>query len=116
MSHTELHIGKMREIEVANLEDWARERCHEFGETELHVYYENWIEVYKYDIDNDKKTYRIFGDKVFEMLEYKHQESNGDVNYFSKNQQTGVISFVTEFYNGGTCFSEIMEENVQKDN
>ena len=49
--------------------------------------------------------------KVYKLVE--HTEIEDDIFKFWKNAD-GSISFVAEFYNGGTCLSEIIEKGIRE--
>jgi hypothetical protein len=106
MSDEELHIGKVKELDIpdgltcAQIKDILCVRGFKVSEAEL---VEGYIE--------DERLVYING-KLFEVLEDKNFEYS-DVSFATKNSD-GSISYVLKFYNGGTCFNEMIEEAVVK--
>jgi hypothetical protein len=112
MSYTETHIGKLRKVDLIGKtpEQWAENECKNFGVTELQSYNKTWWEQFL-DKNNNYEKYFIFKDEVWEAFE--HQEIEEDINQFTL-QPDGTIHFVTQFYNGGTCLSEMVEEGIER--
>ena len=86
------------------------------GITEMPTYMDSWIEVFRDHFDGYNKNrdeYVIVGESVFKMIEHKETD---DEDYFMNltENSDGTISFHGQFYNGGTCFSEMIEEAVEK--
>jgi len=114
MSYTETHIGKLRKVELEEnqtLEDWCREKCQSLGKSELASYNSNWIEQFR---DEYSEKYFIVKGEVWEAFEHKEVgEDNDDIYDISKNDD-GTLSFIMRFYNGGTCLTECIEEELEK--
>lgn len=113
MSQTEFHFGKIKPVQIPEgqtLEEWCKGKCAEEGVTEIPFYNKSWEETYRY---NGKNKYFIHKRKVYEFID--HHESQ-DSEYFMKLFQDpdGTITFVGQFYNGGTCFSEMLEEALDE--
>lgn len=112
MSHTEFHSGRVKEyiLKEQTLEDFCKEKCedNELGS------YENWVEKYKNESYEYKPgTFIVVGDKIYEILDHLSTGDDEDDVTLIKNDD-GSISFMCSFYNGGTCFSEIIEEELEK--
>jgi len=112
MSHTETHFGKLRKVvinEGHTVEDWCREKCEDAGYNEIASYHESWVEQFR---DTFHEKYFIVGDEIWEAIE--HIESDGDDLDIMIPNPDGTITFVNQFYNGGTCLNEVIEEGLQK--
>lgn len=113
MSYTELHIGRLKPIsggiEKANqiLQEntklqWCDEESVEKEQT-------GYIETKK----GWKYKYMLYKGKLYEIEESYSGESDGHISHGVKDIN-GNIDFVLEFYNGGTCQSEMLEELLNK--
>jgi hypothetical protein len=110
MSHTETHFGKLRKVELnTTLEEWCKQKCNEKGITEISSYYDNWIEEFR---DSSYEKFFIYNNEVWEAIE--HIESDNDYVDVMIPNQDGTITFVMQFYNGGTCLSEMIEDGLKK--
>lgn len=122
MSEVEKHIGTLREIILPDgmtTEEWYKEQCLKNGMDPADVgpsptQYSSWKYAFMDDVGwdfPDSCKYVTVGDKMYEMIE--HEETEDDICKFWKNSD-GTISFMAEFYNGGTCLSEIVEYELSK--
>lgn len=112
MSQTELHIGKLRKItlkENQSLEDFYKEKLEEINITKLRSYDNDWEDAFR-DAYQDK--YFIVNDTIWEAFEHEEKDDSDDI-YELKENPDGTLSFVMKFYNGGTCLSECMEEELE---
>lgn len=117
MSYTEFHTGRLYPINFGkDLEGFckriAKENNIELGE--------DWEEDFKEKFDkyevkrgHVKEEYFIQGENLYRVID--HEESDSE-EYFMKLSKHGddSISFVGQFYNGGTCFSEMLEEALEE--
>jgi len=119
MSTTELHYGKLLKLELVDitLEAACKEACTRLGDFDvLQAYYECWADQLKYG-HHDK--YFVHDGQMYGILQH-HESEDGD--YFMKlyeSKGSNIIDFIGEFYNGGTCFNEMLEEaldNLKLDN
>lgn len=108
MSYIELHVGKIKKVDLKGktVEEWCKEKCNELG-YRLGKYDESYtrllssIEHGKYcSVDND--LFEVLSDKKFDDPYITHLSENKD----------GTYDFVLGFYNGGTCFSEMIEDAI----
>ena len=113
MSYTEFHTGKLYPVKIENnLEETCRSIASrhniELGEDWQEDFRENFNE-YEYKRKRVTEEYFIHGEKLYRVID--HEESE-DSEYFMKlsRDDNGSISFIGQFYNGGTCFSEMLEE------
>lgn len=110
MSETEIHIGKLRKLklEISN-EEFFKQKC---LETDIELDQPTWTEQFFWN-HKDQNNYFIIDDVIYEAFEHKKYEDRDDISDFIQNED-GTISFVTSFYNGGTCLSEVIEEEIKK--
>ena len=113
MSQTETHFGKLRKVvinEGYNVEDWCREKCTDAGYTEIASYNENWLEQLR-DVFYEK--YFVVDGEIWEAFEHIENDGFDDIDIMIPNED-GTITFIQQFYNGGTCLSEVIEEGLEK--
>ena len=117
MSQTEFHTGKLYPINFGkDLEGYCKKIATQ-NNIELG---EDWREDFidkldDYSNKNGKASeeYFIHGENLYRVID--HVESD-DSDYFMKLNRTssGTITFISQFYNGGTCFSEMLEEALDE--
>ena len=115
MSQTETHFGKLRKViipENQTIEEWCKAKCLEMNITELPSYYDDWREVIK---DQYSQKYFFIEDEIWEAFEHVECDEGDDINVMNLNKD-GTITFVMQFYNGGTCLGEMIEEGLNKIN
>jgi len=113
MSQKEFHTGKLYPVKIeSSLEETCRSIAKRF-DVELG---EDWQEDFMNRFDeysnkrnSQKEEYFIHGENLYRVID--HVESDGD-DYFMKlsRNSDGSVQFIGQFYNGGTCFSEMLEE------
>ena len=123
MSYTELQsgrikvVGKMTTTEVDDymkgvVEKELPEKYEEIIKNGFPCWSNGWLEVFN---DNMWKQgmYIHKNDTLFKVFEIKDHECDG---YFCEVNKTGddEYRFITQYYNGGTCLSEILDEEVEK--
>jgi hypothetical protein len=108
MSYTEFHTGKLKKIKYAPLilEDWCKNHCMLQGSLELLSYNKTWKEQAR-DVLSD--WYFINGEDVYQYIDHEKSDGSDSFMKFYKNDDE-TISFVGSFYNGGTCFEEMLED------
>jgi len=113
MSYTETHFGKLRKVELGDqtIEQWSKSKCNEIGETELASYYESWQEKLT-DCSEFYKKIFIVDDQVWEVIEHIESGDGDDINIMIPNED-GTITFVQQFYNGGTYLGECIEDGIK---
>jgi hypothetical protein len=113
MSYTEFHTGKLYPVRI---EKDLETTCHTIAKRHNIELEEDWREdfmdkfnEYAFKRKSVNEEYFIHGDKLYRIID--HEESDSE-EYFMKlgRNNDGSISFVGQFYNGGTCFSEMLEE------
>lgn len=113
MSYTEFHTGRLYPVSLTGtLEETCKAIAKRFN-IELG---EDWQEDFRdkfneYEYKNKRTTeeYFIHGNRLYRVID--HEESDSE-EYFMKlsRNENGSLSFIGQFYNGGTCFSEMLEE------
>ena len=112
MSRTEFHTGKLYPVKIeTSLEETCRNIANRHG-IELG---EDWQEDFRDGFNEYEVTeeYFIHGEKLYRVIDHVESE---DEEYFMKlsRNSDGSISFMGQFYNGGTCFSEMLEESLDE--
>ena len=122
MSYTELQsgkikvVGKMTPTEVDDymknvVEQELPEQYKEIIQKGFPCWSNGWLEIFN---DNMWKQgmYIYKNDTLFKVFEIKDHECDG---YFCEVNKTGddEYRFITQYYNGGTCLSEILEEKCE---
>jgi hypothetical protein len=112
MSRTEFHTGKLYPVKIeTSLEETCRTIAARF-DVELS---EDWqedfmdaVDEYATKVISQPEEYFIHGEKLYRVIDHVESE---DEEYFMKlsRNSDGSISFMGQFYNGGTCFSEMLE-------
>ena len=73
--------------------------------------YNSWQETLLYHLDFYEKYFFVNGE-IWES--FGHKEMNGDDIYEIEPNEDGTLSFTMQFYNGGTCLSECIEEGLER--
>lgn len=112
MSDYETHYGKLRKVDLQGktIEEFFEQKCKEEG-IERDEQEDNWEDNYQSETDNYYKYTRI-GNDVWELFDHFKSENLDHANLINNNDGTYTLS--TTFYNGGTCLSEIIEEELSK--
>lgn len=117
MSYTEVHTGKLKLIET----DYNLEHLQVFLELNKEFYVDdlqekiddnyNYFEIYN---NKTKKIACILHNNKLYYVEDHYQSSEADYLQDVKEDSEGNINFNLIFYNGGTCFSEMLEEGLNE--
>jgi hypothetical protein len=119
MSYTEFHSGRLIPV---NLEGTTlKEKCIEIAKmhnVEFDPENESWKSNFVEDFDEYRvKRYPtrpelfIFEDKLYVIS--NHHETQDEEHFMKLSVNgDGSIDFIGQFYNGGTCFSEMLEESL----
>lgn len=111
MSHTETHIGKLRKVDFQGKtkEEWCEMKCREMGKTEIDLYNHSWEEQLR---DTAYQKYFFANGEIWQAFE--HRELDDTDLYELIPHEDGTVSFAMQFYNGGTCLTECIEEQLEK--
>jgi hypothetical protein len=110
MSQIEIHVGKLKKVELGEqtIEQFCYEKFRETDKDDLPKAYdsfEEWLLSEYYD------EFIKANGVLYEILNHKGFDEGDDINQYFP-QPDGTIDFVTMFYNGGTCLSEMLEEGL----
>lgn len=107
MSYTELHVGTLTEVDLEGLtlEQFCEKVCKDRNIKTFNN--DDWVDVFKFECPD----FIIHKGKVYHLEDIEFNDEY--VDNFVKNID-GSFSYVAQFYNGGTCLSEILEENLNK--
>jgi len=113
MSYTEFHTGKLYPVKIEkNLEETCRAIAKRFdielGEDWQEDFRDKFNE-YEYKNKRTNEEYFIHGEKLYRVIDHEELDSEDYFMKLSRNEN-GSLSFIGQFYNGGTCFSEMLEE------
>jgi hypothetical protein len=107
MSQTETHIGKLYRIECTSQEEKATELMASKGERPS--YYKTNLKW----LLGEYEAYVSTPTGLWGIMEHKELDGDDDINNLTENED-GTISFVTRFYNGGTCLTEMLEDGLRE--
>lgn len=117
MSYTEFHTGKLYPVRIEkDLETTCRAIANRFNIELGNDWQEDFrdhFDEYKNKKNHANEEYFIHSEKLYRVIDHEKDDSE---NYFMKLSRNGdgSISFVGQFYNGGTCFSEMLEEALDE--
>lgn len=107
----ERHIGKIKKVDLDNytIEGWCEKKCKSIGLClgEYNKSYKNALLSEPYPaivIEVD--------DTLWEIIEDKEEEDTEDISILIPNND-GTYSYIMQFYNGGTCLSEMLEDEIK---
>ncbi len=112
MSQNETYFGKIRKIEVKDLELWCKRTCEVFyGLTSDDLdKNETWQD--KFHWKNDNKQWMILDNEVYAIEQLVNFDE--DTGIYMEKQPDDSIVFGTTFYNGGTWLGEMLEEEIKR--
>ena len=110
MSRTEHRKGKLRKIgnKGVTLEDTCKTLHEQITNEPLEKYYKDYTE-YMSDCDE----YVVANGSLYQILEDCEIDEDSDIAEASVFND-GIIEYEVRFYNGGTSFSEMIEEAIEK--
>lgn len=103
MSQTETHIGKFKII--AEGKDSILKYIKEHN---LEKFFDTTING---DIFSESEYYEVLNDNniLIEFIEHREYGEDDAIVEFNKNND-GTIDFLVQFYNGGCCLQEVLED------
>jgi hypothetical protein len=124
MSYTELHYGKLMPLasgmSLESLKDWLSVEGRE--NLEIEDFEDKVGDGLQYFEINDKtKRYKeafympyiYYKTTLYKVVEHSGVQET-DYLDITKQNEDGTVDFTYMFYNGGTCFSEMLEEGLNK--
>ena len=112
MSDTELHIGKLIKVSEENetlnqtLLRILNEKKVDYSDSD-----DTLFNILK-DFEDNYNKYFIFKNELYFAEDTEPVDSGDAFCELTKNED-GSISYVTSFYNGGTCFTEMIEDELE---
>ncbi len=110
MSETEAWTGKAKIVRPKDGEDveaLCERICKENNINKLSSYLDTWREQLRSDLSEE---YVVVGDVLYNASE--KQEFDTEYLCHASRIDSDTIEFKLVFYNGGTCFSEMLEEAI----
>lgn len=69
------------------------------------------------DLEWDTKGKYIFSNDGFYRVEYSHNENDSSPNFsYMNTNKDGSIDFHCQYYNGGTCLLDLVDEYLEGEN
>ena len=126
MSSTETCIGKLRTFSCTfnkdDLEKYSKNRMFinypskytEYLTKGFPSWVKDWFDALNDELYDNNRAQLFYNEKTGELWESYNVKSL-DEEYFCEliNEGADTYTFVTQFYNGGTCLSEILEEEIE---
>lgn len=110
MSETESHVGKLKRVDLQGktIEQWCEELC-----SENFLIKDTYEDTYKeVVVDRLHEQYFFTATNVYRIIE--HADIEDDEIYIMNKIDDDTYSFTMRFYNGGTCLSECIEDELEK--
>lgn len=108
MSEQETKCGRIKEVDLQgkSIEEWCENYCKERGRCKSD--WETWTE-FLFDIDYEK--YLIVDNRLFEIIEIESLDNS----YYTRidKQNNNTYTFYSTYYNGGTCLTECLEDELK---
>lgn len=112
MSHTEHHIGRIKElVSDLPLEEQMQDLITAQGKFEKPSYCDTLLDWFR-DVFEAKNKYFVYKDKIYEVFD-KELEDDADI-IEAEHVSATEISYQLKFYNGGAGFYECLEEALDK--
>lgn len=111
MSETERHVGKIKLVgsDKQIIEEWCKAKCESLG-IGLGDYYEGYKGAL---LSEAYPAVAVEVDGVLWEIIDEEEDADDNLSHFTPVSD-GVYSYVVQFYNGGTCLGEMIEEGIQK--
>lgn len=111
MSETETVKGKIKLVPFADktLDELCEYICKIRGVSEPNDFYGGWIDQLQEELYDD---YIIIDECLYCIIEQEDLQEMGWSD--ASMNDDGTIDFFVQFYNGGACLSEVIEEAVKK--
>ena len=117
MSRTEFHTGKLYPVKIEkSLEETCRSIAKRFDVELGEDWQEDFMDAfdeYSNKRNSQKEEYFIYGEKLYRVIDHTESERAEYFMNVTRNSD-GSLQFMGQFYNGGTCFSEMLEEALDE--
>lgn len=121
MSDYETIKGKIRKIDLQGMsaEEYAerivKERGHDSEVAKGPYFYETYLEFLKSYYDWEEGQYTTIGDDLYLIYDTCDLDSF-DNHIIMTSIADDTYEFYTSFYNGGTCLTEVLEDEIIRQN
>ena len=119
MSRTEFHTGRLIPVHIdTTLEEKCIDIAFEHNVT-LATQVDDWQEEFMDEFGewgakrHNRPEYFIHKGSLYLIRDHVELEDNDYFMHLTKHDD-GSISFIGQFYNGGTCFSEMLNESLDE--
>ena len=117
MSRTEFHTGKLYPVKIEkSLEETCRSIAKRFDVDLGEDWQEDFMDAfdeYSNKRNSQKEEYFIYREKLYRVIDHTESERAEYFMNVTRNSD-GSLQFMGQFYNGGTCFSEMLEEALDE--
>lgn len=117
MSRTEFHTGKLYPVKIEkSLEETCRSIAKRFDVELGEDWQEDFMDAfdeYSNKRNSQKEEYFIYREKLYRVIDHTESERAEYFMNVTRNSD-GSLQFMGQFYNGGTCFSEMLEEALDE--
>lgn len=112
MSYQQTIKGVIKKVDLMykTPEEYAKDLFNGLGKDTLPIYYDSWIE---YLCDECYREFLYINGTLFKFVEYTDISDESDYCHIKDNED-GTYSFITSFYDGGTCLIEMLEYGLKK--
>lgn len=112
MSEIERHVGRIKKVDLKGLsvDDFFKNKCEESG-----IEKNQWHDSYKeaFCEQSDENPYIVNGEDIWEIIEDEEEDDYEELMILTPNND-GTLSFVAQYYNGGTYLEEMIENGLKK--
>ena len=108
MSDVQTHIGKVKKLNLNG--KTVEEFCKEYCEKENISYNDYFFEYFK---EHLFEKYIVTENSIFEIIKDERQKDYCNISYISEKNDNDEYEFVMQFYDGGTCLSEMLEHALK---
>jgi hypothetical protein len=113
MSSTEVHYGKIKKVNLRGMsvEEWCEKKCQK-ASIEKPEWIESWIDAFRYSEELYDKYHIYKNMEVYKKIDCI-ETSDEDISVMYSNRD-GSYTFFTQFYNGGTCLEEVLDNLIEE--
>lgn len=109
MSEIELHTGTLTKVDTKGLtvEEYCEHLCKKHG---YEVAYEG--DAYATTLIDTDNTYKILNGELYRCNDIRYEDNSYLIDI--RSIEDGTYTYIAQFYNGGTCLDEVLEEELNK--
>lgn len=117
MSYTEMHTGSLKKVSNT----FTKEELIKFLEDNQEFYVDDLEDYLEYDYDflevrkkeTDDLGFILHENNFYQVLNH-YESDSADYLQDVRMDENGIINFNLIFYNGGTCFGEMLGEGLDE--